>query len=316
SRFLYKTRSHSRTTCALQSNSCSTVIVKFRSCRKPRATSVTRIPALSLSKEVALVLVITISSFPSVCIADSEEEGACRGWSPGPGIPPSASACSKYSSKILGACASGCEICRESRSNLKPSGEENLQHPEIELHTDDVLIFSHLHLRHQYPAYPSLGLLQRVAHIGKGEMHKGYRTCDIAFEHFHSSHLGFLLLTKAIIVFMAREHPNAISSLQSQVSFWTYCVSDSLNISDRYPDGNLMLLDILIRQRLCEALYAIGPHNGATLDEKVYKWVSGEFCASSYSFPAHSGFVCRLYPTMSLEPQKRWSHSFGRIPAW
>ncbi|KAF8120550.1 hypothetical protein EV363DRAFT_1370585, partial [Boletus edulis] len=164
--FLYKLGPHSRTTCALQSNSCSTVIVKFRSCRKPRATSVTRIPALSLSKEVA-------------ARTHSEEEGACRGWSPGPGIPPSASACSKYSSKILGACASGCEIY-------------------------DVLIFSHLHLRHQYPAYPSLG-----------EMHKGYRTCDIAFEHFHSSHLGFLLLTKAIIVFMAREHPNAISSLQS-----------------------------------------------------------------------------------------------------
>ncbi|KAF8130746.1 hypothetical protein EV363DRAFT_1333630 [Boletus edulis] len=152
-----------------------------------------KLNAAKLSKEVALVLVITISSFPSVCIADSEEEGACRGWSPGPGIPPSASARSKYSSKILGAC-----------SNLKPSGEENLRHPEI----DGVLIFSHLHLRHQYPAYP-------VAHIGKGEMHKGYRTCDIAFEHFHSSHLGFLLLTKAIIVFMAREHPNAISSLQS-----------------------------------------------------------------------------------------------------
>ncbi|KAF8131062.1 hypothetical protein EV363DRAFT_1331379, partial [Boletus edulis] len=175
SRFLYKTRSHSRTTCALQSNSCST----------PRATSVTRIPTL-LSKKVALVLVITISSFPSVCIADSEEEGAYRGWSPGPGIPPSASAQLPPVPNIrprFWALTSGCGICRESRSNLKPSGEENLRHPEIGLRCDGVLIFSHLHLRHQYPAYP-------VAHIGKGEMHKGYRTCDIAFEHFHSSHFS------------------------------------------------------------------------------------------------------------------------------
>ncbi|KAF8451929.1 hypothetical protein L210DRAFT_3514581 [Boletus edulis BED1] len=205
----------------LNAANCSTVIVKFRSCspptgscRKPRATSVTRIPI-----PLALVLVITISSFPSVCIADSEEEGACRGWSPGPGITPSASAQLPPVPNIrprFWALASGCRICRESRSNLKPSGEESLRHPEVGLRVwYDVLIFSHLHLRHQYPAYPSLGLLQRVAHIGKGEMHKGYRTCDIAFEHFHSSHLGFLLLTKAIIVFMAREHPNAISSLQS-----------------------------------------------------------------------------------------------------
>ncbi|KAF8441695.1 hypothetical protein L210DRAFT_2086620 [Boletus edulis BED1] len=52
-----------------------------------------------------------------------------------------------------------------------------------------------------------------VPHISKGERHKGYRICDIAFEHFHSSHLRFLLLTKAIIVFMAGERPGAISRL-------------------------------------------------------------------------------------------------------
>ncbi|KAF8124945.1 hypothetical protein EV363DRAFT_1177388 [Boletus edulis] len=52
-----------------------------------------------------------------------------------------------------------------------------------------------------------------VPHISKGERHKGYRICDIAFEHFHSSHLRFLLLTKAIIVFMAGERPDAISRL-------------------------------------------------------------------------------------------------------
>ncbi|KAF8452058.1 hypothetical protein L210DRAFT_3499164 [Boletus edulis BED1] len=144
-----------------------------------------------LSKEVALVLVITISSFPSVCIADSEEEGACRGWSPGPGIPPSASARSKYSSKILGACVWLRDMSRK---------QEQLE----------------------TQCLPVIGFIAKsVAHICKGEMHKGYRTCDIAFEHFHSSHLGFLLLTK--------------------IAGWEFD-----------------LLDILIQQRLCEALYALG----------------------------------------------------------
>ncbi|KAF8141892.1 hypothetical protein EV363DRAFT_1080651, partial [Boletus edulis] len=41
---------------------------------------------------------------------------------------------------------------------------------------------------------------------------------DIASEHFHSSHLGLLLLTKAIIVFMAGEHPGAISRLDDLIA--------------------------------------------------------------------------------------------------
>ncbi|KAF8132400.1 hypothetical protein EV363DRAFT_1106545, partial [Boletus edulis] len=41
---------------------------------------------------------------------------------------------------------------------------------------------------------------------------------DIAFEHFHSSHLSFLLLTKAITVFMAGEHPDAISRLDDLIA--------------------------------------------------------------------------------------------------
>ncbi|KAF8127990.1 hypothetical protein EV363DRAFT_1343208 [Boletus edulis] len=48
-------------------------------------------------------------------------------------------------------------------------------------------------------------MAKSVAHVGKGDKDKGYRTCDIAFEHFHSSHVTFLLLIKAIIVFMAGE---------------------------------------------------------------------------------------------------------------
>ena len=38
-----------------------------------------------------------------------------------------------------------------------------------------------------------------VALVGKGDRHGGYRTCDIAFERFHSSHVSFLLLAKVCI---------------------------------------------------------------------------------------------------------------------
>ncbi|KAF8436821.1 hypothetical protein L210DRAFT_3547707 [Boletus edulis BED1] len=69
-------------------------------------------------------------------------------------------------------------------------------------------------------------LAKSVAHVGKGEKDKAYRACDIAFEHFHSSHVTFLLLIKAIIVFMAGEHPDAISrvdDLIATVSFNSIC---------------------------------------------------------------------------------------------
>ncbi|KAN0078113.1 hypothetical protein V8E55_010170 [Tylopilus felleus] len=50
-----------------------------------------------------------------------------------------------------------------------------------------------------------------IAHVGLGERYKGYHTCDIAFERFHSSHGTFIRLMKAIVVFMAGEHQDAIS---------------------------------------------------------------------------------------------------------
>ena len=46
-------------------------------------------------------------------------------------------------------------------------------------------------------------IAKSLAHVGKGERHKAYRTCDIAFEHFHSSHTSFLLLIK-VRVFSTR----------------------------------------------------------------------------------------------------------------
>lgn len=38
-----------------------------------------------------------------------------------------------------------------------------------------------------------------VALVGKGEKDKGYRVCDIAFQHFHSNHVTFLLLIKVCL---------------------------------------------------------------------------------------------------------------------
>ncbi|KAF8451913.1 hypothetical protein L210DRAFT_3638521 [Boletus edulis BED1] len=61
-------------------------------------------------------------------------------------------------------------------------------------------------------------MAKSVAHVGNGDKDKGYRTCDIAFAHFHSSHGTFLLLIKAIIVFMAGEHIDAISRLDDLIA--------------------------------------------------------------------------------------------------
>ncbi|KAF8130653.1 hypothetical protein EV363DRAFT_1332662 [Boletus edulis] len=127
--------------------------------------------------------------------------------------------------------------------------------------------------------------------------HWVYCKDDIAFEHFHSSHLGFLLLTKAIIVFMAGEHPDAISpsslvlygsgtcttcyhaaNIATDVFIrrtciflletrrWNAMTTRVQSIRSRaraQMQGDISgwefdLLDILIRQGLCEALYALG----------------------------------------------------------
>jgi hypothetical protein len=42
-------------------------------------------------------------------------------------------------------------------------------------------------------------IAKSVALVGNGEKHKAYRTCDIAFERFHSTHVTFLLLIKVCI---------------------------------------------------------------------------------------------------------------------
>jgi hypothetical protein len=42
-------------------------------------------------------------------------------------------------------------------------------------------------------------IAQSLALVGKGERHKGYQACDIAFLRSNSSHLNFLLLVKVCI---------------------------------------------------------------------------------------------------------------------
>ncbi|KAF8120480.1 hypothetical protein EV363DRAFT_1459149 [Boletus edulis] len=80
-------------------------------------------------------------------------------------------------------------------------------------------------------------MAKSVAHVGNGDKDKGYRTCDIAFEHFHSSHVTFLLLIKAIIVFMAGEHIDAISRLDDLIaqSVSTQCAIRSRHVHVMLP---------------------------------------------------------------------------------
>ena len=76
-------------------------------------------------------------------------------------------------------------------------------------------------------------IAKSVALVGKGEKHKAYRACDIAFDPFQPSCARFLLLIKvrvplgytsvthfaqAIVVFMAGEHDDAISRLDDLIA--------------------------------------------------------------------------------------------------
>ncbi|KAG8214862.1 hypothetical protein J3R82DRAFT_10029 [Butyriboletus roseoflavus] len=61
-------------------------------------------------------------------------------------------------------------------------------------------------------------IAKSVALVGKGKRREGYRACDIAFEHYHSTHVTFLLLIKAVIVFMAGERDDAISRLDDLIA--------------------------------------------------------------------------------------------------
>lgn len=68
-------------------------------------------------------------------------------------------------------------------------------------HTDaDAIGIKSIESRPSFIGY----LAKSIALVGKGERHKAYRVCDIAFEHVHSSHLRFLLLVKVCIPCVVR----------------------------------------------------------------------------------------------------------------
>ncbi|KAF8439762.1 hypothetical protein L210DRAFT_3645759 [Boletus edulis BED1] len=139
-------------------------------------------------------------------------------------------------------------------------------------------------------------IAKSIALVGKGEKGEGYRICDIAFARSRSSHVTFLLI-KAIIVFMAGERRDAISRIDdliatvtsnsiyyvaymylllgnSQMERGEYkCAIESFELARaqaRHYVNQLLLMitsifgwqfdniDITIRRRLCDALYAAG----------------------------------------------------------
>ncbi|KAF8451924.1 hypothetical protein L210DRAFT_3638530 [Boletus edulis BED1] len=69
------------------------------------------------------------------------------------------------------------------------------------------------HIKIRFINYLPVELLPSIS--SQPVTHWVYCKDDIAFEHFHSSHLGFL---QAIIVFMAGEHPDAISRLDDLIA--------------------------------------------------------------------------------------------------
>ncbi|KAF8556431.1 TPR-like protein [Imleria badia] len=131
-------------------------------------------------------------------------------------------------------------------------------------------------------------IAKSIAHVGMGEIHKAYQACDIAFEHFHSSHGTFILLVKAIIVSKAGQHRDAISqvdnliataymylllgnsqmerceftaarqSFERALTHIQHHTSQALFVVSLISGWKFDNLDVTIRQRLCEALYAAG----------------------------------------------------------
>ncbi|KAH0825858.1 hypothetical protein J3R83DRAFT_7780 [Lanmaoa asiatica] len=61
-------------------------------------------------------------------------------------------------------------------------------------------------------------MAKSIAYVGNEEKDKGYHTCDIVFEHLHSSHFTFLLFIKAIIVFTTGDHIDVISRLDDLIA--------------------------------------------------------------------------------------------------
>ncbi|KAF8554548.1 protein prenylyltransferase, partial [Imleria badia] len=92
-------------------------------------------------------------------------------------------------------------------------------------------------------------IAKSVALVGKTEKHKAYRACDIAFDPFQPSCVRFLLLIKAIIVFMAGEHDDAISRIDDIISMtydnsicyvvqaYMYLLLGNLRMESRHYEG-------------------------------------------------------------------------------
>ena len=66
-------------------------------------------------------------------------------------------------------------------------------------------------------------IAKSLAHVGNGERDKAYRTCDIAFERFHSSHVTFLLLIKVCIFVL--DLLILLTPLRQLSCLWQECTS-------------------------------------------------------------------------------------------
>ncbi|KAF8552627.1 hypothetical protein OG21DRAFT_1498291 [Imleria badia] len=152
-----------------------------------------------------------------------------------------------------------------------------------------------------------------IALIGVGKEAECCRVYDLVFRHCHPNEVDFLLLIKAVVLFMAGEHVDAVSrvdDLIATVHFTSICYvvqaymylhlgNSCMEKSDyagairffecarpqmRYYLVHRLLiitfisgwkfddLDVMIRQRLCEALYAAGHSKDAA--ESLLKLVN------------------------------------------
>ncbi|KAF8142122.1 hypothetical protein EV363DRAFT_1150633 [Boletus edulis] len=111
-----------------------------------------------------------------------------------------------------------------------------------------------------------IGYIARsVALVGKGEMRKAYRACDIAFQRSHSTHVPFLLLVKAYMHLLLGDsrmeigdYEGAIRSFERARAQTRYQTSRALLVVSLISGWKFDNLDTTVRRRLCEALYTAG----------------------------------------------------------
>ncbi|KAF8551251.1 hypothetical protein OG21DRAFT_1512971 [Imleria badia] len=140
-------------------------------------------------------------------------------------------------------------------------------------------------------------IAKSVALVGKGEKYKAYRACDIAFDHFLPSRVRFVLLIKAVIVFMAGDHDDAISRVDDLIAMvcdnptcyviqaYMYFLIGKLRMESRHYEGAIRSLEraqTLMRPHTGQGLLMVSLITGWKFDDLGVR-IQRHLCEALYA---------------------------------